>query len=256
MILWLFLISFVSLINAVPLVASTINEANHPTIMTEAKMHAESGVLVEKICNLFRFGHSIDEVVAIFVEQKEYSYELEKTIKYVYEILHKQNFKDTPITIVTDSKQSEEYYSQKNFNIKVKRVAIIVTIIIAGYLLFKFHNLLAEKFNLFGDSSYASSDKTDTSKGNNSEPSAKEFQKPIDPKNQQNNVYYNQRTTTEGLQQSNKTTGNKSTGFIPSDILKTARFRYRTRINPKLLKKCREAAQAIREEYAALEKEK
>jgi hypothetical protein len=219
------LCGFIFLISYKPLFAAdNTNENIDITTTTEEGIRAETIELVGKIRTLLQQGYSIDETIAMLDKQKEYSHDIEKLVNHVYGSLNKQGSQNSITNIVVKNEQLEEFYARKNFRTKVKRIVIILIVITACYLLFKYRKMLVNLSKSFWGPSSNGTDEGERALGNNQKADEEELQQP----NAQDlpvDIGNNQTSATRNLRQPDNITG-VPTRSMQSASLDDITFRY------------------------------
>ncbi len=218
------MVSFVCLIKYELLpAADNTNENVDITTMAEERTRVATIELVGKICTLLQQGHSIDETIAMLNKQKEYSHDIEKLVNHIYGSLNRQGSKDMVANIVIKNEQLEEFYARKNFRTKIKRVVVILIVITACCLLFKYRKMLVNLCKSFWGPSNGTNEKV----GNNQRTVEEELQR----QNTQDltlktvNIGNNQTSVTNQLRQPDNIAG-VSTPTTQSNFFDDVTFRY------------------------------
>src|SRR5207248_224164 len=96
------------------------------------------GILEEDICDLILSGYSANEVAAILNQQHGDPDNMQELIGIIQGLLDERYSKNDIVNIIVNNKESEEFFSQKNFWAKIKNryfvVKVIVSVSIATYL--------------------------------------------------------------------------------------------------------------------------
>ncbi len=102
----------------------------------------EFNTLVENIYDLLLQGHSADDIIEMLDDEQENPYNVQKLVTYIHDQLNGNKSKGAITKVISSNKESEKYYSRKNFltNVKIcyfvlKIVAVIVAIIVVCNLL-------------------------------------------------------------------------------------------------------------------------
>jgi hypothetical protein len=110
-------------------------------------------ILTNSIYDFLLRGYPINEIGEILDDDQKNSYNIEKLIKRIEELLSKQSSKDNIINIITNSKESEEFFARINFWTKittryfiVKALICLVISIILLYLLYRWFNFKSPWF--------------------------------------------------------------------------------------------------------------
>jgi len=101
-------------------------------------------ILTDSICDFLMRGHCPDEVKEMLDDDQKHPYDIEKLALQIQELLNKQCSKDNIINIITNSKESEEFYGRINFWTRITTryfvlkalISLVITLILL-YLLYR-----------------------------------------------------------------------------------------------------------------------
>lgn len=95
----------------------------------EKTVNNEFKFLVENIYDLLQQNHSADEIMEILSDDQDGTYDIQKIVICVNELLQKKNSKGSVINIIVKNNDSKEYYVHKNFLTNIKACYFVLKIV-------------------------------------------------------------------------------------------------------------------------------